>query len=91
MNKLSRRQMMGIGGATPKPGASDAKTALRAYMERTINSPNPMYRAYSEKIILESCTLFAQLHNSTTPEQRARAVRRLAAYERDARELNGQR
>jgi hypothetical protein len=29
------------------------------------------------------------LHNSTTPEQRERAVKRLKAYERDFRELVG--
>ncbi len=69
----------------------EATSALRAYVDRSLNSPNPAYRAYIEKVITESCTQFAQLHNSTTPEQRTRAVRRLAAYERDARELNGQR
>lgn len=81
----------GAGGATPKPNPVEATAALRAYVERSMNSPNPAYRAYNDKIILESCTLFALLHNGTTPEQRSRAVRRLAAYERDARELNSQR
>ncbi len=68
-----------------------ATTALRAYLERSTHSPNPAYRAYSDKAILDSCKTFAQLHNSTTPEQRERAMRRLAAYERDARELAAQR
>ena len=36
-------------------------------------------------------TTYARLHNSTTPEQRARAAARLAAYARDARELAAQR
>lgn len=85
------RQITGAGGTASKPGPADASAALRAYVERSINSPNPAYRAYNDKIILESCTLFTQLHNSTTADQRARAVRRLAAYERDARELNGQK
>lgn len=85
------KQITGAGGAVPKPGIAEATAALRGYVERTINSPNPVYRTYNDKIIVESCTLFAQLHNSATPDQRARAVRRLAAYERDARELNGQR
>jgi hypothetical protein len=77
-----------ISGRT---NVTEATSALRAYVDRSLNSPNPVYRAYIEKIIAESCTQFAQLHNSTTFEQRTRAVRRLAAYERDARELNGQR
>ncbi len=67
--------------------SADALPALRAWLERASQSPNPAYRAYSDKQTQESCASFSQLHNSTTPEQRARAVRRLAAYERDAREL----
>ena len=58
---------------------------------RANQSPNPAYRAYSDKLTQESCVSFSLLHYSTTPEQRARAVRRLAAYERDARELGSQR
>ena len=85
------KYITGASSTAVKPTLADATTALRAYVERSMNSPNPVYRAYSEKIISESCAQFAQLHNSTTAEQRARAVRRLAAYERDARELNLQR
>ena len=73
----------------PKPTAALAATALRAYQERSVNSPNPAYRAYAEKAIADSCKTFAQLHNSASPEQRTRALRRLADYERDARELAG--
>ncbi len=73
----------------PKPTATVATTALRAYLDRSVNSPNPAYRAYSEKAIVESCKTFAQLHNSASPEQRTRALRRLADYERDARDLAG--
>ena len=71
----------------PRPSVAQSITALRGVLERSINSPNPVYRAYSDRAIAESCKTFAQLHNATTPEQRERAVRRLAAYERDAREL----
>ena len=72
---------------TPAEGLA----ALRGYLERANKSPNPAYRAYSDKLITESCANFVTLHNSTTPEQRERAVRRLAAYERDARDLYSQR
>ena len=71
--------------------SSEALSALRAWLARANQSPNPAYRSYSDKLTQESCASFSLLHNSTTPEQRARAVRRLAAYERDARELGGQR
>jgi hypothetical protein len=70
---------------------ADGLAALRGYLDRTNKSPNPVYRAYSDKLTAESCASFATLHNSTTPEQRERAVRRLAAYERDARDLYSQR
>lgn len=74
-----------------KVPASQATVALRGYVERSIHSPNLAYRAYSDKALLDNCRAFAQLHNSTTAEQRERAVRRLAAYERDIRELAAQR
>jgi len=64
-----------------------AGAALRAYMERSVRSPDPEYRAYADSAILDNCRTYAQLHNSTTAQQRTRAMGRLAAYERDAREL----
>lgn len=88
------RQVTGTGtgsAAASKPSQAEVLTALRGYLGRTFNSPNPAYRAYSQKLTNESCALFAQIHNTTTPEQRTRAVRRLAEYGRDAVELNGLR
>jgi hypothetical protein len=84
------RLTSGLSGET-RPGAPQAAAAVRAYLERAVNSPNPAYRSYLDKEIRDNCKAFAQLHNSTTPTQRERAVRRLAAYERDARELALQR
>jgi hypothetical protein len=80
------RQFTAAPGA-PRPAVAEATATLRAVLDRSVNSPNPAYRAYAERAISDSCRTFAQLHNSTTPEQRERAARRLAAYERDAREL----
>ena len=74
-----------------KTNQTEVLATLRGYLDRSINSPNPTYRAYSNKLTNESCALFAQIHNTTSPEQRTRAVRRLADYARDAMELNGQR
>ena len=71
--------------------ATQSGAALRAYLERAVNSPNPAYRAYLDREIAFNCRTLARLHNSTTAEQRERAARRLAAYERDARELAAQR
>ena len=73
-----------------KSGVPQATAALRAYMERALHSPDPAYQAYQEKEIADNCATMAQLHNSATAEQRERAIRRLAAYERDAREVASQ-
>lgn len=85
------RGVAGAGNNSPS-GAETAQTtaALRAYAERTARSPDPIYRAYADTSMQESCQTFARLHNSTSAEQRNRAVARLAAYERDARELSTQ-
>ena len=77
--------------SSSRQSQAEVLTALRGYLARTFNSPNPAYRAYSSKLTNESCALFAQIHNTTTPEQRTRAARRLADYGRDAVELNGLR
>ncbi len=84
------RSLSGAAGGA-KPADAQILAALRAYRDRVDRSPNPVYEAYSQKMMLESCASFATLHNSTTKEQRERAVRRVAAYERDVRELNSQR
>ncbi len=84
------RQVSALSGDV-RPGVPQATAALRAYLNRSVNSPNPAYRTYLEKEIADNCKALALLHNSTTPAQRERAVRRLAAYERDARELSAQR
>lgn len=70
-----------------KPGTAQATLYVMEYLARNTTSPDPVYRAFSEKMYAESCNAFAIVHNSTTAKQRERAVKRLAAYARDAREL----
>jgi len=79
-----------ISGTGSNTDTTQATTTLRAYVERTSRSPDPLYRAYAATALQENCQIYARLHNSTTAEQRNRAVARLAAYERDARELSTQ-
>lgn len=67
--------------------AAEARTDLRALFDRNINSPEPAYRAYLDAITREGCAAVADLHNSTTTAQRAKAVQVLHGYERDFREL----
>jgi hypothetical protein len=81
------RMATGASGTMAKPAPATVATALRGYIERTDHSPNLAYRSYSDKLITENCQTFADLHNSTSTAQRERAARRLAAYERDAKEL----
>ena len=76
-----------LSSTNPRPGASQSAAALHAYIERLSHSPNPVYHAHFEQLIQDSCKTTALLHNSATAEQRARAVRKLAAYESDARTL----
>lgn len=70
---------------------AEASTALRAHAERLLRSPTPGYQAQSEAAIRHGCAQFAALHNSTTPDQRASAVRELQSYERDFQTLSAQR
>jgi hypothetical protein len=86
---LQTLRALGTGNAngTAQPTVAQATAALRGYRERLMRSPDPLYRAYAETAIQDNCRTYAQLHNSTNAQQRARAVSRLAAYERDAREV----
>lgn len=78
-------------GADARVDQPRAMAALRAYLARAQRSPDPAYRAYAEQTLADNCRAYALLHNSTTPEQRARAVQRLRAYQRAAPELAAQK
>lgn len=69
-----------INGAATR---AQAAPAVRAYFERSANSPNPAYRNYQDRFTRDNCRTLALLHNSTTPEQRAKAVETLGNYARD--------
>ncbi len=68
-----------------------AAERVRAHIARIVQSPTPGYQAYSDDLIRQGCAQFAQLHNTTSPEQRANAVRVLKGYEDDLRVLSAQR
>lgn len=73
--------------ATP----AKAEQLVREHIARIRRSPVPGYAAYNEELIRQGCAQFATLHNSTTAEQRANAVRALKVYEDDLRTLSAQR
>ena len=76
--------------ANPQDSAA-VQQELRSLLARSTSSPDTAYRNYLEQITLEACTSFADLHNSTTAEQRKKAVEVLAGYEQDFRSLAAQK
>ena len=66
----------------------EAQARLRAALQGLLLPSHRGATPYAEAMMKESCTNFAAVHNAATPAQRERALRRLAAYERDLRELS---
>lgn len=64
-----------------------AQAAIRALLERSINSPDPTYRKYMASFTAQSCAAIAKLHNSASPTQRTKLAQTLQDYEEDARAL----
>jgi hypothetical protein len=73
----------------PGTTVEQARGLLADYVGRTRRSPDPDYRAWQDRFVEEGCRVAAATHASATPEQRANAVRRLRAWQRDLRELAG--
>ncbi len=69
--------------ATP----AQAQAAWRAYIQRSIESPDAAYRAYANRLVQEGCQSFADVHNSTTAAQRVKMAETLKGYEGDVRVL----
>lgn len=67
--------------------AARAQAALRVFAAHAAQSPRPAYRAYHQRLTDYNCQFVAQLHNTTAPEQRRRAVERLKGWEDDLRAL----
>lgn len=73
--------------AAAKASAQTSQHALRGYIQRAWDSPDPAYRAYVQRLTQQACQSFASVHASTTPVQRANAVKALKGYESDLRAL----
>ena len=78
---------LAAGGTGVASSAEKARTSMRLLLERSIESPDPAYRAYQETLIQDTCRGFAELHNSTSAVQRAKASKVLGAYKRDLTDL----
>lgn len=77
--------------ATGQASSAQAQTALHGLLERTLTAPDAGHRSYLEALAQENCQSFAELHNSTTPAQRSKAVDTLKNYEQDLRLLNARK
>ena len=68
-----------------------ARRDLRGLLARSTASPDAVYRKYQDQAIEDACVNFAELHNTTTPEQRQKAVNVLAGYAQDFQALSTQK
>jgi hypothetical protein len=77
--------------AQTKPSLEQAKALVHAWLQNSIHTPDAAYAAYLKKRKQTNCEAAAVLHNTTTAEQRARAVRVLKDYEDDIKALMQQK
>lgn len=83
-------QTLGKLVASPQDQDSLRKEMMNL-MTRSVASPDATYRSYLDQNIQTGCANFAELHNTTTPEQRKNAVDVLAGYARDFKTLVAQK
>jgi hypothetical protein len=74
---------------TERAPADHTQAALRMLVLHAQRSPREIYLKYQERLLQYNCKLAAQLHNSTSREQRQAAVKKLRSWEEDARALSG--
>jgi hypothetical protein len=72
------------GSKRDEPGV---RLEMRGLIARALTSPDPDYRNYASRLQLETCSILAALHNSSTAEQRRHLMETLKDYESDARSL----
>jgi Family of unknown function (DUF6279) len=71
------------GGLT----ADQVRQEVNGLLRRALQSPDAATRSHQQTLVEENCRTYAALHNSTSPQQRARALETLKNYEADARAL----
>ena len=64
-----------------------AQAALQALLERSLVSPDASYRQYLARILQQGCATVTELHNSMSPQQRAKLLDALQSYDDDVRAL----
>jgi hypothetical protein len=66
---------------------TQAEAQLWGVWQRWLQPPDAEQRNVIQGLAQRTCDNLAQLHNTTTPEQRSRLAKRLQAYERDMLDL----
>jgi hypothetical protein len=69
------------------PSGTSIQARVHDLLERSVRSPEPDYRAYSERLNQENCATLAALHNSTNAPQRRQLADTLKDYASDVRAL----
>lgn len=83
-----RRIAAGEAGAAPTAAQRDAaRDALRALLQRMQRPPSTEQAAARRRLQQFNCRFIAELHNLTTPAQRAVAADKLRGWEDDLRAL----
>lgn len=70
--------------------ASTAQTALTVLAKGYLHSPDANYRAYKDQAVAQTCEAMADLHRTTTAQQRKNMVTALQGYAGDVRALMAQ-
>ncbi len=70
-----------------KAPPDQVEAALFGVWQRWFMPPDEAGRALVQKMTQQACDNLAQLHNTTSTEQRQRVARTMRAYERDIRDL----
>jgi hypothetical protein len=60
---------------------------VRALVSRSLQSPDPVFRQYTERMRTQACHAIAAFHNSTSASQRSKLQQTLQGYEADTRAL----
>jgi hypothetical protein len=67
------------------------RASVHAWLARAFDSPSTSYRAYADLLAQNNCQSFADLHNSSSPAQRGKAIETLKDYQQILQALAAQK
>jgi hypothetical protein len=84
---LQTLRQITINAASGAGDPAQVETELRAWVARTVESPDPAFVQYARLVRRQACTAVANFHNQTSTEQRQHLQQVLHDYEVDVRAL----